>query len=122
MKLCACGCGRPVRNLYVQGHNPSGRSLLPRPLCACDCGMRVASPRDRWIHGHQARGEPVARVDADHLRHLLEGCASRAAFERDAGLAQGQTYRIIERGRCTYSVLDRTAVALGIHYAELVSA
>jgi len=30
MKLCECGCGKPVNKRFVHGHNPKPRNFLPK--------------------------------------------------------------------------------------------
>lgn len=78
-KLCACGCGMPVRmekHTYLHGHNATGgvhNNLVQREqkLCACGCGLPV-----QWQYGTYRRGHnQAAKVGKQYKPKVLALCA-----------------------------------------------
>lgn len=90
IKLCACGCGRPVgKNRYIKGHRLKVKKLCingdgnpswcgsdyckecfeklkakPRP-CACGCGMMVTNPNPKikYYPGHNSKMQVIMNAE-----------------------------------------------------------
>lgn len=98
IKLCACGCGKPVgKNRYIKGHRPKVKKLCingdgnpswcgsdyckecfeklkakPRP-CACGCGLMVTNPNPKikYYPGHNSKTQVAMNAEP---RHCACGC------------------------------------------------
>lgn len=59
IKLCECGCGQPVKNRFVSGHNRCKyphKDLAPPQLCQCGCG-KITNIGKKFITGHNSKTE-----------------------------------------------------------------
>ncbi len=65
IKLCKCGCGKPVAhdyNTYIMGHNDSRHGVLLTAevrFCKCDCGMQVRYRYANYAPGHHNKNKPA---------------------------------------------------------------
>lgn len=80
---CQCGCGavlvikrdRFYKGIprYQHGHNPQPTNPVPEPMaCACGCGA-LAKPGNRYVNGHNGRGQPRPPHVVEAIRRAQTG-------------------------------------------------